>query len=54
MTSLAGAVEDLPDAVFLDRLNLMDLVQAGLLVDETGFLEPFVEKWLTALLQTAW
>lgn len=44
MTSLAGAVEDLPDAVFLDRLNLMDLVQAGLLVDETDFLEPFVEK----------
>ena len=37
-------MEDLPDAVFLDRLNLMDLVQAGLLVDETGFLEPFVEK----------
>lgn len=44
MTALAGAIEDLPDAVFLDRLNLMDLVQAELLVDETSFLEPFVDK----------
>ena len=35
---------DLPDAVFLDRLNLVDLVQAGLLVDETDFLSPFTDQ----------
>ena len=44
MTSLAGAVEDLPDAVFLDRLNLMELAQGGLLLDETGFLTPYIDK----------
>lgn len=44
MTALAGATEDLPDAVFLDRLNLMDLVEAGLLLDETEFLSPLVDK----------
>ena len=44
MTALAGATEDLPDAVFLDRLNLMDLVEADLLLDETEFLSPLVDK----------
>lgn len=44
MTALAGAIEDLPDAVFLDRLNLMDLVEADLLLDETEFLSPLVDK----------
>lgn len=44
MTALAGTTEDLPDAVFLDRLNLMDLVEADLLLDETEFLSPLVDK----------
>ena len=44
MTALAGATEDLPDAVFLDRLNLMDLVEADLLLGETEFLSPLVDK----------
>ena len=44
MTALAGATEDLPDAVFLDRLNLMDLVEADLLLDETEFLSPLLDK----------
>ncbi len=50
MTALSGAVEDLPDAVFLERLNLMDLVQAGLLVDETEFLTPLAEKMVDGAL----
>ena len=44
MTALAGAEEDLPDAVFLDRLNLMELAKRDLLLDETEFLSPLVDK----------
>ena len=44
MTALAGATEDLPDTVFLDRLNLMNLVEADLLLDETEFLSPLGDK----------
>ena len=49
-TALSGATEDLPDAVFLDRLNLMDLTQAGLLVDETEFLTPLADKMVEGAL----
>ena len=35
MTALSGAMEDLPDAVWLDPVNIMDLSQADLLVDES-------------------
>lgn len=44
MTALAGAVEDLPDAVYLDPVNIMDLAQGELILDETDFLEPFLDK----------
>lgn len=43
MTALAGATEDLPDATYLDPVNIMDLSQAGLLVDETEFLQPYLD-----------
>lgn len=42
MTALAGAVDDLPDAVFLDPVNIMDLSQGGLLNDETDYLQPYL------------
>lgn len=42
MTALAGAEDDLPDATYLDPVNIMDLSQAGLLKDETEFLEPYI------------
>lgn len=38
MTALSGATDDLPDATYLDPVNIMDLAQAGLLADETDFL----------------
>lgn len=44
MTALAGATDDLPDATYLDPVNIMDLAQAGLLADETEFLKPFVSQ----------
>lgn len=44
MTSLAGATDDLPDAVFLDPVNIMDLSQGGLLNDETEFVQPFISQ----------
>lgn len=44
MTALAGAIEDLPDAVYLDPVNIMDLAQGGLLNDETEFLEPYLDQ----------
>lgn len=44
MTALAGADEDLPDATYLDPVNIMDLSQAGLLADETEFLEPYLDQ----------
>ncbi|MCC8084260.1 MAG: ABC transporter substrate-binding protein [Clostridium sp.] len=44
MTALAGADEDLPDATYLDPVNIMDLSQAGILKDETEFLQPYIEK----------
>lgn len=42
LTALSGATEDLPDAVYLDPVNIMDLAQGGLLCDETEFLEPIL------------
>lgn len=44
MTALAGAEDDLPDATYLDPVNIMDLSQAGLLKDETEFLEPYIDQ----------
>lgn len=44
MTALSGAMEDLPDAVWLDPVNIMDLSQADLLVDESEFLAPYIDQ----------
>jgi len=44
MTSVSGKAEDLPDATYLDPVNIMDLSQAGLLKDETEYLKPFVSQ----------
>lgn len=44
MTALAGADDDLPDATYLDPVNIMDLSQAGILKDETEFLQPYIDK----------
>ncbi len=44
MTSLAGMDDDLPDATYLDPVNIMDLSQAGLLKDESEFLQPYLSK----------
>lgn len=47
MTALSGAAEDLPDATYLDPVNIMDLSQAGILKDETEFLKPYIDKMVT-------
>lgn len=44
MTNLAGAVDDMPDAVYLDPVNLMDLANGGLLRDVTEFVTPHIEN----------
>ncbi|WP_024347325.1 ABC transporter substrate-binding protein [Lacrimispora indolis] len=44
MTALAGADDDLPDATYLDPVNIMDLSKAGILKDETEFLQPYLDK----------
>lgn len=44
MTALSGADDDLPDATYLDPVNIMDLSQAGILRDETEFLQPYIDK----------
>lgn len=44
MTALAGADDDLPDATYLDPVNIMDLSQAGILKDETEFLQPYLDQ----------
>lgn len=44
MTHLAGALDDLPDAVYLDPVNLMDLANGNLLNDETEFVDPLLDK----------
>lgn len=44
MTALAGAGEDLPDAVYIDPVNILDLAQAGLLRDETEFVTPYIDE----------
>lgn len=44
MTALAGADDDLPDAAYLDPVNVMDLAQGGLLRDETEYLQPYLSE----------
>ena len=44
MTYLAGAYKDLPDAMFIDPVNLMDLAKGNILKDETKFVTPLIDK----------
>lgn len=44
MTNLAGATDDLPDAVYIDPVNLMDLAKGGLLMDETELVKSLEDK----------
>lgn len=44
MTYLAGAYADLPDAVYLDPVNLMDLAKGNIVKDETDFVQPFISQ----------
>ena len=44
MTALAGAEDDLPDAVYIDPVNILDLAQAGLLRDETEFVSQYIDE----------
>jgi ABC-type glycerol-3-phosphate transport system substrate-binding protein len=44
MTYLAGAYDDLPDALYIDPVNLMDLAKGNILKDETAFVTPLVDK----------
>ena len=43
MTALAGAEDDLPDAVYIDPVNILDLAQAGLLRDETEYVSQYID-----------
>lgn len=53
MTELSGAKEDLPDATYLDPVNIMDLAQAGILRDETEFLQPYIDKMVDGAVSDA-
>ena len=44
MTALSGATEDLPDAVYIDPVNILDLASADLLSEETEFVKPLIDK----------
>lgn len=42
MTYLSGAYGDLPDAVYIDPVNLMDLAEGNIIKEETAFLSPLL------------
>ncbi|GAA0182429.1 sugar ABC transporter substrate-binding protein [Clostridium sediminicola] len=44
MTYAAGAYEDLPDAFFIDPVNLIDLSQGDMVKDVTEFIAPLKDK----------
>ncbi len=44
MTYLAGAYEDLPDAMYIDPINLMDLAAGGIIKNETEFVNKLASK----------
>ncbi len=46
MTYLSGAYEDLPDAVYIDPVNLIDLAEGGIVKDETAFLTPLLDQFV--------
>lgn len=46
MDYLAGAYEDMPDAIYLDAVGIIDLASAGLLLDETDFYTPLADLFV--------
>ncbi len=46
MDYLAGAYEDMPDAIYLDAVGVVDLASAGLLLDETDFYTPLADQFV--------
>ncbi|MGD1816222.1 MAG: ABC transporter substrate-binding protein [Pleomorphochaeta sp.] len=43
MTYLSGAYDDLPDAIYIDPVNLIDLAEGNIIKDETDFLTPLLK-----------
>lgn len=46
MDYLAGALEDMPDAIYLDAIGIVDLASAGLLVDVTDYFTPIADQFV--------
>lgn len=46
MDYLAGALEDMPDAIYLDAIGIVDLASAGLLMDVSDFFNPMAELFV--------
>ncbi len=43
MTYLSGAYDDLPDAIYIDPVNLIDLAEGNIIKNETDFLTPLLK-----------
>lgn len=44
VTTISGAMDDLPDATFIDDVNRIELAKAGMIRDETEFITPYLDK----------
>ena len=53
MTYASGATEDLPDALYIDPVNLLDLGEGGLLVDVADYVTPLKDKLVDGALNDA-
>jgi len=53
MTHLSGAYNDLPDAMYIDPVNLMDLANGNILKDETDFVTPMINKMVEGATEDA-
>ena len=46
MTYLAGSYQDLPDAIYIDPVNLKDLAAGGMIKDETDYVKPMLSDFV--------
>ena len=46
MDHLAGAYKDMPDVIMLDTVGIVNLVDAGLLLDMTEYWEPIAHEFV--------
>ncbi|NLJ32073.1 MAG: carbohydrate ABC transporter substrate-binding protein [Clostridiales bacterium] len=46
-TYLSGSYDDLPDAMYIDPVNLMDLAKGDIVKDETALVTPLVDKMVS-------